>query len=67
MASSTQEATLGLLNNLMKEFALKDLGELHYFLGIEVKYKMVSFSVKSQDTYASDFVQKGKQGRMQTS
>ena len=51
----------------MKEFALKDLRELHYFLGIEVKYKMVSFSLKSQGTYASDFVQKGKQGRMQTS
>jgi hypothetical protein len=27
---------LSLLKNLEKEFALKDLGELHYFLGIEV-------------------------------
>jgi histone deacetylase 1/2 len=30
VASSTQEATTGLLNNLKQEFALKDLGELHY-------------------------------------
>lgn len=36
VVNSTQEATAGLLNNLKQEFALKDLGELHYFLGIEV-------------------------------
>ena len=37
VASSSQEATSALLSNLKNEFALKDLGELHYFLGIEVK------------------------------
>ena len=37
VASSSQEATSALLNFLKNEFALKDLGELHYFLGIEVK------------------------------
>ena len=36
MASSTSEATSALLRVLKKEFVLKDLGELHYFLGIEV-------------------------------
>ena len=36
VASSSQDATLALLRNLRREFALKDLGELHYFLGIEV-------------------------------
>jgi histone deacetylase 1/2 len=37
VASSSQEAVSALLQDLNKEFALKDLGELHYFLGIEVK------------------------------
>jgi histone deacetylase 1/2 len=32
VASSSQEATTRLLNNLKKDFALKDHGELHYFL-----------------------------------
>jgi histone deacetylase 1/2 len=37
VANSTQEATEGLLRSLKKDFALKDLGELHYFLGINKK------------------------------
>jgi histone deacetylase 1/2 len=37
VASSSQEATNALLKNLKCDFALKDLGDLHYFLGIEVK------------------------------
>jgi hypothetical protein len=36
VTSSSQDATNTLLKNLEKDFALKDLGELHYFLGIEV-------------------------------
>lgn len=36
VVSSRQEAVPTLLQDLQKEFALKDLGELHYFLGIEV-------------------------------
>jgi hypothetical protein len=36
IASSCREATAVLINQLRKEFAVKDLGELHYFLGIEV-------------------------------
>jgi hypothetical protein len=30
-------ATTALLVDLQQDFALKDLGDLHYFLGIEVK------------------------------
>jgi hypothetical protein len=37
VASSSEVATKALLKNLESEFALKDLRELHYFLGIEVK------------------------------
>lgn len=36
VASSTQEAMTALLKDLKSEFALKDLCDLHYFLGIQV-------------------------------
>jgi hypothetical protein len=37
VASSSQAATDALLKDLQCDFALKELGDLHYFLGIEVK------------------------------
>jgi hypothetical protein len=36
VASSMQDAMTALLQDLNKEFALKDLANLHYFLGIEI-------------------------------
>jgi hypothetical protein len=36
VASSTQEGLTALLQDLKKDFSLKDLGDLLYFLGIEV-------------------------------
>ena len=36
VASASQEAVSALVRDLEREFALKDLGDLHYFLGIEV-------------------------------
>ncbi|WVZ95953.1 hypothetical protein U9M48_041653 [Paspalum notatum var. saurae] len=36
VASSSQDAVQALLRDLDKDFALTDLGDLHYFLGIEV-------------------------------
>jgi hypothetical protein len=36
VASSSQEAVDAMLKDLWSDFALKDLGRLHYFLGIEV-------------------------------
>ncbi|XP_066385230.1 uncharacterized protein [Miscanthus floridulus] len=53
VASSSQDATNALLQDLQQEFALKDLGDLHYFLGIEVKRKQGGL-VLSQERYASD-------------
>jgi histone deacetylase 1/2 len=37
VTSSSTDAVSALLKDLRTDFALKDLGELNYFLGIEVK------------------------------
>jgi hypothetical protein len=57
VASSSQEATTVLLKDLQDEFALKDLGDLHYFLGIEVN-KATCDIVLTQEKYASDLLKK---------
>jgi hypothetical protein len=38
-----------LLRDLEKDFALKDLGELHYFLGIELKGVRMAFYSHKKD------------------
>jgi histone deacetylase 1/2 len=55
VASSSEEATKVLLADLQKEFALKDLGELHYFLGIKVKRNKDSL-VLTQQRYAANIL-----------
>jgi hypothetical protein len=57
VASSTKEATKVLLCSLGQEFALKDLGELHYFLSSEVN-KVPNGIISSQDKYASNLLKK---------
>jgi histone deacetylase 1/2 len=57
VVSSSSEATTGLLKELKKDFALKDLGELHYFLGMEVT-KVRDGIILSQDKYAIDLLRK---------
>jgi histone deacetylase 1/2 len=57
VVSSNPNATTGLLHSLRQDFALKDLGDLHYFLGIEVN-KVASGLVLTEDKYASDLLKK---------
>ncbi|WVZ92938.1 hypothetical protein U9M48_038968 [Paspalum notatum var. saurae] len=57
VASSKQEAVTALLQDLQKEFALKDLGDLHYFLRIEVN-KTEKGILLTQEKYASDLLRK---------
>lgn len=57
VASSSEKATTALLQDLKGDFALKDLGELHYFLGIEVS-KVQNGIVLSQDKYANDLLKR---------
>lgn len=55
VASSIPDATSALLQELSKDFALKDLGDLHYFLDIEV-HKVRNGILLSQEKYASDLL-----------
>jgi hypothetical protein len=55
VASSSQEATNALIKNLERDFALNDIGDLHYFLGIEVK-KSDHRILLSQQKYAMELL-----------
>jgi histone deacetylase 1/2 len=55
VASSSEKVIDALLHDLGLDFALKDLGELHYFLGIEVK-KVHDGIILSQEKYANDLL-----------
>jgi hypothetical protein len=57
VASSTEKATVALLQDLKEEFPLKDLGDLHYFLDIEVN-KVSNGIVLTQGKYASDLLRR---------
>jgi len=57
VAGSSQVATDALLRNLQSDFALKDLGDLHYFFGIEVK-SLEDGLLLSQRRYASEILTK---------
>jgi hypothetical protein len=59
VTSSKPQAVAGLLKKLGDEFALKDLGNLHYFLGIEVT-KVCDGIILSQDKYANDLLRRAE-------
>jgi histone deacetylase 1/2 len=52
VASSSEKVVDALLHDLGFDFALKDLGDLHYLLGIEVK-KVRDGTILSQENYAN--------------
>jgi histone deacetylase 1/2 len=55
VTSSSPEAVTTLLKDLRSEFALKDLGKLNYFLGIEVASIQGGILLK-QEKYAGDIL-----------
>jgi hypothetical protein len=57
VASSTSEGVTTLLQDLKKVFSLKDLGGLHYFLGIEAN-KIRDGLVLTQEKYAAYLLKK---------
>ena len=57
VASSSSQATDALLADLQAEFALKDLGDLHFFLGIEVKRGSDGLTL-TQERYALDILKR---------
>ena len=56
VTSSSNEGVTTLLKDLNSEFALKDLGDLHYFLGIEVKKNKEGGFHLSQEKYATNLL-----------
>jgi hypothetical protein len=62
VTSSSDKAVTALLKDLGASFALKDLGDLHYFLGIQVE-KTRNGIILTQEKYATDLLIKvGMQG-----
>jgi hypothetical protein len=57
VTSSSDDAIDILLKALNANFAIKDLGDLHYFLGIEVK-KVQDGLILIQEKYATDLIAK---------
>jgi hypothetical protein len=57
IVSSSPDATTTLLHALQADFALKDLGPLHYFLGLEVTQAADGLYL-SQQKYTTDLLQR---------
>ena len=53
VTSSSNQVVIELIAKLQTAFAMKDFGELHYFLGIEVK-KAADGITLTQSKYAHD-------------
>jgi len=57
VASSSGDLTAALLRDLGKDVAIKDLGDLHYFLGIEVKRERGELLL-NQERYATSILER---------
>jgi hypothetical protein len=58
VTSSSPAAVDALLKDLAPEFALKDLGDLHYFLGIQVTKRKDGGITLCQEKYAMDLLER---------
>lgn len=65
VVSSSPKAVEVLLHDLRADFALKDLGDLSYFLGIEVK-EVKEGIFMSQQKYASNIIQRANMQHCKT-
>ena len=59
ITGNDEDYVISLIKQLSSEFALKELGELHYFLGIEV-HKFSGGITLSQSKYAHDLLTRAK-------
>jgi hypothetical protein len=59
IASSCSRVISVLIDQLREEFTVKDLGDLHYFLGIEVT-KLKEGLLLTQQKYTTELLQKAK-------
>jgi hypothetical protein len=59
IASSYSKTTSALNDQLRKEFVVNDLGDLHYFLGIEVT-KQRGGLLLTQQKYTAEMLQKAR-------
>jgi hypothetical protein len=66
VTSSSSEAITSLLSDLRSDFALKNLGDLHYFLGIEVKKVKDGGILLTQKKYATDILAKAGMSKYKT-
>jgi histone deacetylase 1/2 len=57
VTGSSSEAITALLSDLKNDFALKDLGDLHYFLGIEVMKQKEDRLLLTQQKYTENLLQ----------
>lgn len=65
VASSSTDGVNALLLNQQSDFALKDLGYHHYFLGIEVKRSNGAL-VLSQGRYATEVLKRSRMDKCKT-
>ncbi|XP_022157372.1 uncharacterized protein LOC111024092 [Momordica charantia] len=59
LTGNNQTFIMNLVTKLSTEFALKDLGALHYFLGVEVQHTHNGFHI-TQSRYTRDILMKAK-------
>jgi hypothetical protein len=57
VTTKSDDAITALLHDLRGDFALKDLGPLHYLLGIKIKHVHNGLCM-TQEKYAADILEK---------